>query len=104
MSEEAKEQLMKRGFSMHPIEEPPGKMNKEKFIQVLGMEKPKYEYETVLIHPGRIVWESDLNRLGEQGYRLVATVPLMSINIEEGKPVAVNDGSSLIFERRKETE
>ncbi len=69
-------------------------------------DKEQYEYETVQIVPGAIVWESDLNRLGEQGYRLVAVAPLTQVVHSglEGLPEYINSGTSLIFERRKENE
>ena len=67
-------------------------------------QEEQYEYETIQILPGTIAWESDLNRLGEKGYRLVATVPLTTVNYAEAVPTTVTNGTNLIFQRRKETE
>jgi hypothetical protein len=67
--------------------------------------KKKYEYKTVHVTPGATAWEGDFNSLGEEGYRLVAVVPLVAIYYGgEGSSTEVSNGSLLIFERRKETE
>lgn len=66
--------------------------------------KEKYEYETIQIVPGGIVWNSELNSLGEQGYRLVGVVPLTQVLYNGVVPAQTSNGTNLIFERRKETE
>lgn len=67
-------------------------------------EEERYEYQTVHIIPGVIVWDYDLNPLANEGYRLVAVVPLTQFIYEDGKQIGTANGSSLIFERRKEIE
>lgn len=68
-------------------------------------EKEQYEYETIQILPGGLVYESDLNGLGKEGYRLVGVVPLTIVNQDiDGWPQYHSAGTSLIFERRKETD
>lgn len=70
-----------------------------------GEIKEQYEYKTIQILPGAIVWEADLNRLGGEGYRLIAVVPLTQvIYTNAGETEYISNGTDLIFERRKETE
>ena len=66
--------------------------------------KEQYEYETIHVTPGTIIWDNDLKEMGEKGYRLVGTIPLTQFNYDDGRVVTITNGTNLIFERRKETE
>ena len=71
----------------------------------MDKEKEQYEYQTIQLTPGVIVRESDLNDLGERGYKLATVVPLEQfIYDNDGQPRIVSNGTQLIFERRKEIE
>jgi hypothetical protein len=61
----------------------------------------QYKYETIQVVPGAIVWEGDLNALGEKGYNLVAVVPLdQFVYDNDGQPKIVSNGTNLIFEKK----
>jgi len=76
---------------------------KEKMPREENLRK-QYEYEVIQIIPGAIVFESELDTLGERGFRLVGIVPLTQALYKDGEPSHIAAGTNLIFERRKEIE
>jgi len=70
-------------------------------IKIIYPEPPKYEYEILNLGVGLEVYQSDLTRLGFDGYRLVGIVPITMLEYAGDLPVSRSNGSQLIFERVK---
>lgn len=63
-----------------------------------------YEYRTLTIQMGAQAYEEELNRLGAEGFKLVAVTDLWRNEYVMGKSNPIHDGSQLIFMKEIEVE
>ena len=59
----------------------------------------QYEYKTMTIVVCGYIFDSELEKLGAGGFRLVGSLKLQRIEHTDGASVTIPNGTQLIFER-----